>query len=626
MERPLAEAAFLPLRDVFELTQDGFYLVSAEGRMLDANQAYLDLVGRRREDFLRLSIQDIDASESPELIQQRMSHLRREGHARFRTRHRRQDGSVIDVDLAVSYRPERGGSFLVLCRDVTEQLALERALRARDELLTRLGALVPGVIYQYQLFPDGRSCFPFSSAGIRQIYEVEPEQVRTDASLVFERLHPEDRDRVSQAIFASAQDQTAFHEEYRVILPEKGLRWCLCQAQPRLEGDGSTLWHGIITDVTELKEGADRQRRLEAELQQARKLESLGSLAGGVAHDMNNVLAAIMGYAETAVLRLAPEDPSRRAFDVIEAAAQRGAEMVRRLLSFARRKPASSSPVDLNALIREERRLLEHTTLALVTVEEDLEPDLPCVEGEADALAQVVMNLCVNSVDAMPEGGTLRLKTRSHPDHGVVLTIEDTGTGMSPELLEKALEPYFTTKPQGKGTGLGLSLVYSTVQAHGGTFKLTSEVGVGTRAEVCLPRIVPVPGVCEEPAPPRASDLPKRRIVLVEDDPLVRETLKEQLAVLGQTVFTLDRSEGLLALVTGPEGPFDLVFMDLNLPGLGGPAALKALRARSAELPVVVMTGRVDARAEALTELPRVRLLPKPFGLADLRRELLNPP
>ena len=243
----------------------------------------------------------------------------------------------------------------------------------------------------------------------------------------------------------------------------------------------------LAAEIRERRLAEAEREKLQVQLLQAQKMESLGSLAGGIAHDMNNVLGAILGLASARQEDPAPDARAHRAFTLIAEAAARGGRTVQSLLSFARQHPSEERVLDLNALLGDMVALLEHTTLARVRLELDLAEGLRPVRGDANALTHAFMNLCVNAVDAMPEQGLLRLRTRNAGEREVEVQVEDTGSGMSTEVLNRAMDPFYTTKPTGKGTGLGLSLVYSTIRAHGGELELQSEPGVGTRVVLRLP-------------------------------------------------------------------------------------------------------------------------------------------
>ena len=361
--------------------------------------------------------------------------------------------------------------------------------------------------------------------------------------------------------------------------------------------------------------------KLQVQLLQTQKMDSLGRLAGGVAHDMNNVLGAILSLS-SAHLTLQPEDsPAYRAFETIAEAATRGGKMVKGLLSFARQHPAEEADLDLNMLLREDIRLLERTTLAKVKLETYLAEDLQWVRGDAGVLTNAFMNLCVNAVDAMPDNGTLTLRTRNAGRDHVEVEVEDTGLGMSPEVLSKATDPFFTTKETGKGTGLGLSMVYTAVEAHRGQMEIRSVVGRGTCVKLRFPafrRDLQAPGAhAPNPAKPSVEPL---KILLVDDDELIRTSTRMLVEVLGHSILaTTCGEEAILALQEG-FAP-DVIILDMNMPGIGGAGTLPLLRAIHPRTPVLLATGRADQDAMNLVERYEfVSLLAKPFGLEELNK------
>jgi CheY-like chemotaxis protein/anti-sigma regulatory factor (Ser/Thr protein kinase) len=297
--------------------------------------------------------------------------------------------------------------------------------------------------------------------------------------------------------------------------------------------------------------------------------------------------------------------------------------MVRRLLNFARQNPSEFSRLDFNAILKDESSLLERTTLAKVCTQLDLAPDLRPIRGDASALTHAIMNLCVNAVDAMPVGGTLTLRTRNLDEDWIEVRVEDTGAGMPKEVLEKALDPFFTTKGIGKGTGLGLSMVYSTVKAHGGELFIQSESGSGT----CILMRFPACGDEElSLSPPESRDVwaSDRRVevLLVDDDELIQISVQTLFEVLGHRVHAAESGEEALAVLAGGFKP-DLVILDMNMPGLGGVGTLPQLRVLDPEVPILLSTGRTDDAARSLAAAhPGVTLVSKPFGLRELQKHL----
>ena len=384
---------------------------------------------------------------------------------------------------------------------------------------------------------------------------------------------------------------------------------------------GRMLYLAMARDITEQVRAENERKLLEAELRQAEKLDSLGRLASGVAHDMNNVLAAILAVAQVVRPRLGHDPSLADALDTILKAGQRGRDMVRALTNFVRKDLRSAEPMDLNLAVRDEANLLQHTLRQKIRLQVELEPELPWIQGEPGNIRSALMNLCVNAVDAMPEGGTLSLRTRRLADDWLELLVEDTGEGMSAEVMGRALEPFFTTKPPGKGTGLGLAMVHGTVKSHGGSMEIQSEPGQGTRIAIRLPAI-PAQAALPAPAPEAVPAAQGLRILLVDDDDLIRATIPPLLGFLGHRAVTVGSGEEALDLLAGGL-EVDIVILDQNMPGLSGAATYRKLRPLRPALPVLLASGFLDLAAEELLASdPLAGTLAKPYLVADLAGKL----
>ena len=428
---------------------------------------------------------------------------------------------------------------------------------------------------------------------------------------------------------AESQAETRAHFE---LIVQRG--WDIFESVHRRR-DGTTLPVEVSAThlpdtgqfVVYIRDMSDRKRleverlELEQQFQRAQKMESLGSLAGGVAHDMNNVLGAIMALSSIHEAQAPRGSSQQRSMETITKACLRGRTLVQGLLGFARQGITEERLLNLNEVVREQTALLEHTTLQRVRLEMELDRALAPVLGDPAALGHALMNLCVNAVDAMPEGGTLTLRTRNAGPTLVELEIQDSGKGMPPEVMAKAMDPFFTTKPQGKGTGLGLSIVYGTVKSHRGHLDLHSTEGVGTRITIQLPAAARESGPAPLVLPPSPNAQPLR-VLVVDDDELLQMSLCILLQTLGHTSEAVESGEAALALLeTG--APFDLVVLDLNMPGLGGAGTLPLLRQLRRDLPVVVATGRANQQAaELVAQHSKASILPKPFTLEELKAHL----
>lgn len=412
---------------------------------------------------------------------------------------------------------------------------------------------------------------------------------------------------------------------FEVIGLRGGRRWLETHAAPMRNADGEVeALLGITRDVTARREAEAARLELERKLHQSQKMESLGNLAGGVAHDMNNVLAAILGLASLRLDGPQDEEADRHAFEMIERACFRGSELVKGLLSFSRKGLAETTAVDVNSLVREEVNFLRHTTLARIELRMDLSTGLPAILGDPSALSHALMNLCINATDAMPEGGVLTIRTGTR-DSMVFLEVRDTGLGMSEETLAKALDPFFTTKAPGKGTGLGLSIVHSTVAAHQGDMRLESQPGRGTSVLLCFPILEgPPPMVGATRRRPSYSQVLAFQVLVVDDEEAVRSTLEAMLTYLGCEVVICESAEQALTMLEAGLDP-NLVILDINMPGLGGVRALPRIRALRPELSIILSTGKMDQEAlDRANFIPGISLLPKPYSLSNLRQALTD--
>lgn len=386
-----------------------------------------------------------------------------------------------------------------------------------------------------------------------------------------------------------------------------------------IQGKRCVLAAGV--DVTGRRKAAEEREILEARMMRAEKMQSLGNLAGGVAHDMNNVLAATLGLACVS-LQEAPQGQVRECLDTIVRASMLGRATVRRLLDFSRHELGEEAPLDLNLVVTDILKILERATLQRVCLEVDLASGLPRVLGDAAALPHAIMNLCVHAMDAMPTGGTLLIRTSRQGEGPVILEVRDSGGGISPEVLNRALEPYFITRPEGRSVGLGLPQVHGTVLAHRAEMEIDSVPGMGTSVTVRFPAC-PERAALPEAVASRAVEVERPlRVLLVDDDEILQFALRLQLTHLGHVTTVTSRGEEALAsLEQGLD--VDVVVLDLNMPGLGGARTLPALRSVRPDLPVLVISGRVDETTETLVQAHRPAVaMAKPFTLAELKESL----
>ncbi|PWC33968.1 ATP-binding protein [Azospirillum sp. TSO35-2] len=364
---------------------------------------------------------------------------------------------------------------------------------------------------------------------------------------------------------------------------------------------------------------AERER-VEAALRQSQKMEAMGQLTGGIAHDFNNLLQALSGCLQL-IGRRAKEPSVQPLLETGQQAIDRGAKLIQQLMAFARRQTLRPEPMDVRDRLLGMADLLTRAIRADIRLDTGLEPGLWPVEADPTQFELAILNLAVNARDAMPDGGTLRITARNRPAEGpdstdlVEVTVADTGTGMAPEVKVRVFEPFFTTKEVGKGSGLGLAQVYGFTRQSAGRVEIDSAPGRGTAVSILLPRTTkPVAAVAADRAT-ASHGAAGRRLLLVEDDPVVGSMVAAALDEVGYAVLRATNADEALALLTGGHTRIDILFSDVVMPGeMNGIDLAQAARRLRPGLPVVLTTGY----SEDIARLDGVRVLPKPYRVAAL--------
>lgn len=434
-------------------------------------------------------------------------------------------------------------------------------------------------------------------------------------------IHPEYRYLVGERIHSVEQTGEIAPALEEVFLTYRGREVWVEVQTVAIELPGGPAILVFAQDLSERRRAEEERRKMEAEIQHAQKLESLGSLAGGIAHDMNNVLGAILGMATLLQMKREGDEALLKPLKTIENAASRGRDLVKGLTDFARKGLQQAQRLDLNALVREELELLVRTSRQRFTFDVELDETLPPIMGEKSSLGSAFMNLAVNAFDAMPKGGTFRVRTFLDQDQ-VCLEVADTGEGIPADILSRVTDPFFTTKAPGRGTGLGLAMVYGTVKAHGGSLHIESEVGLGTCIHLRFPALVPKAASGGPEALIVAHPDRPLRILVVDDDELIRDILPPMLEQLGHRVeCTSSGLEAIRRMGAGLE--VDLVILDHNMPGMTGAEALPRVFQLRPTVRILIATGFLDTDLKLLlADFPTVATLQKPFSLVELRKVL----
>jgi PAS domain S-box-containing protein len=617
------------LRAVFENAGVGLAYVAPDGHLIQINRRLCEILGYAPEELLSRSFQDIthpDHVATDEAQRVRMARGQLDTYTTDK-RYLRKDGSAVWVGLTSSAVRGSGGElayFVAAFAEIGERRSAEDRLRQSEAEYRRLVDHAPVGIYRS------------SAAG--RFLTVNPALVSmlgygsTEEVLGLDLFHdvyvePGARD-VLTSVAAGGGVPTREVEwrrkDGRHITVRLSMR-AVRDADGRVE-----FFEGLGEDVTQ-------QHVLETQFRQAQRLEAVGRLAGGVAHDFNNVLTAITGYTELLLEELPAGDPKREDVQEIRAAAGRAAGLTRQLLAFSRKQVLQARVLDLNALIETLQRMLQRLIGEDVRLEAALAPGLGAVRADPGQLEQVVLNLAVNARDAMPNGGRLTIETadvvlgadyvREHPTvqpgRYVMLAVSDTGTGMDAETRAHLFEPFFTTKELGKGTGLGLATVYGIVQQSGGHIWVYSEPGRGATFKIYLPRVdAPV----ETGQPAQAVAVVEgggETVLLAEDDPSVREVTVAILAHKGYRVLRAPDGQTALELARGHGGEIPLLVTDIIMPGMTGRELAEALARERPGVRTLYISGYTDDAVIRHGVLEAgTPYLQKPFTPDDLARKV----
>jgi PAS domain S-box-containing protein len=384
---------------------------------------------------------------------------------------------------------------------------------------------------------------------------------------------------------------------------------------------------GICKDTTE-------QRQLEGQLQHAQKMEAVGTLAGGISHDLNNILQAISGYTQLLLMKRDPRDSDWNYLNLVENSAQRAADLIRRLLVFSQKVESKKSPLVLNREIDQARKLLDRALPRMIDIRLDLAADIATIHADPVQIEQIIMNLVMNARDAMPDGGALVIETRNivlrkpyldiKPGAYVLLTVSDSGHGMDPETIKHIFEPFFTTKDVGKGTGLGLAMVYGIVKSHDAHIICDSEPGVGTTFRIYFPAVEAESGPHEtEPAGDEKTFGGTETILLVDDETTLLELGHVMLNRFGYKVMTAGSGEDAVEMYKDHKGSIDLIILDLNMPGMGGHKCLEELRRIDTTARILVASGcSPDDKMRETLRSSGCRFISKPYRLQDVLKNV----
>lgn len=564
---------------------------------------------------------------------------------------RHKNGAHLHIYASVNALVDDDGNrvgVVAINRNITAEVNAQKALSNVERIYRQAIRIAGGVPYQRDYTGDGYS---FLGEGFEELTGYRVDEIT--GPLFTSRLrrieaYGENADLPHNERIRLARQGKGFiwREDYLFERKDGRLIWLADHAVPVFDDQGNIVGSlGILMDITERKQAEEERRRLQERMAQIERLESIGQLAGGVAHDFNNMLAVILMRTEMALLQLDATSPIRHHLLEIYKTAQRAADLTRQLLGFAQRQPIEPRPLDLNAAIAELLPMVRSLLGEAIELRWEPAPDLGLVYMDPAQVRQIVVNLCLNARDAITGRGQIAITTRNtvldeayaalHADvrPGVysALTVSDTGHGMTPEVLKHIFEPFFTTKAVGRGVGLGLATVYGIVQQNHGHITVYSAPDIGTSIQIFLPTYEGVlPPVSERLERTQISPGQGRTILLVEDEPAVLESMSEALRELGYHVLTAETSSAALRIAEQHPGRIDLLLSDVVMPEMDGPTLARRLRETRPTLRVLFASGySPHLIAHRGLTTPDAHLLRKPFTMQELAgalQQALPPP
>ncbi len=615
----------LHFRLLVEQASDGIFVADENGHYVDVNSAGAEMLGYSREEILKFSLPDILIEDELPRIAPEVERLSESKLVMTEWKFRRKDGTSFVGELSGRKLPD--GRLQGMVRDITSRRQAEHELRESKRWLDAATEAANLAVWSYDLVTGE---FVTNSRG-KEILDL-PERTTISIPDLLSRVLPEDRKTVESDFWPQSKD-LEIRLEFRVASPA-GVRWVYACGKGRQDNSGEPLGtSGVMIDITEKRQAEEQLKLLQEELLQAQKMEAVGQLAGGVAHDFNNLMHVVMSYAELAGFQVTADSPVKRHLQMILEAAKRATDVTGQLLAFGRKQILNPRVFCVNESVMNTSKMLGRLIGEDIILTTNLEAELASTKADPGQVEQIIMNLAVNARDAMPSGGKLTIRTKNvelknmHPSMAagdyVCLSVRDSGCGMPESVKAHIFEPFFTTKEQGKGTGLGLATVYGIVKQSGGHIECTSAPGEGTQFDVYLPALKPIAHSSDAEDAGEAFAAHGETILLVEDDDAVRDSAKEMLESLGFNLLVARSASEAMQISREYEEPIQLVLTDVVMPGIGGSQLAAELQKERPDARFLFMSGYTDdAMLRQGILHSAAPFLQKPFSLRGIAKKV----
>jgi PAS domain S-box-containing protein len=621
-------------REIFENAKDAVYVHDLNGRYTLVNPAAEELTGYSRDELLQLSVFDMASPEHIDLICKSLKQkLTDHAPTTYEVEAIKKDGTRVPVEVSsrLIYRDGRPIGVQGSVRDVSERRRAEEVVRASEQRFRDLVENANDIIFTCDMHGNITS---LNRAGERVTGYTADEALKMN---IAQAVSPDDIAKVRHMLSRKRVADVATVYDLELITKSQGRAAVEISSRVIMKDGEAVGVQGIARDITDRKRMEDDLRVSQAQLQQSQRLEAVGQLAGGVAHDFNNLLTAIIGYSDFALRKMRANNPIRRDIEEIKKAANRAATLTRQLLAFSRKQILKPEVLDLDLVVGDMHKMLERLIGEDIDLVTTLGRDIDPVKADRGQLEQIIMNLVVNARDAMPFGGSVTIETADvvfdeaytsehvpvKPGKYAMLAVSDTGLGMDANTQLHIFEPFFTTKELGKGTGLGLSTVYGIVKQSGGFIWVYSELNVGTTFKIYLPSLTELHFDQELISIDTAESSETGTVLLVEDDPLVRNVALRALESAGYKVLESGNGHGALAMAHSCEDEIDLLITDVVMPLMGGRELAQELSALHPKTSILFMSGYTDDAVVRHGIMDKdIEYLQKPFTPESLVRRV----
>jgi two-component system, cell cycle sensor histidine kinase and response regulator CckA len=615
---------------------DRVAITDLQGKIVDVNQAMLAFQERRRDEIVGRNFLDLVASEDRERIMRCFKDTLERGKSNtveYRSLTPSGAETFSEVNAMVLH-DEKGmpvGAVAVI-RDVSQRKAMEKRLAEKEEMYRNLLDNISEAVFEV----DENGVLRFVSAGIRRIVGYGSEEICGRHFMEF--IYPEDR-KFLEAQFQLVANNILEPSEYRVVGKNGEIRWISSSSRPIFRDGEFRGLNGVLADIHERKTAQQALQSQQELLQQAQKMEAIGTLASGIAHDFNNLLMGIQGRASLLLMDSEIGQPGYEHLKGIEQYIKSAAELTQQLLGLARGGKYEVVTADLNALIRKTIEMFGRTKKEIKLLTK-LQPELRTVEIDCTQIEQVLLNLLVNAWQAMPEGGEIAIVTQDidleagdarvfhvSPGRFVRVGVSDSGIGMDEKTKSRIFDPFFTTKEMGRGTGLGLSSAYGIVKNHGGIITVYSEKGSGSTFHVYLP--ASEKNIESRKEPVEEAPGGSETILLIDDEEMIVDVARQLLASLGYTVLAATSGGAALELYRENRARIDLVILDMIMPQMSGGRVFEGLKAIDPKVRVLLSSGySINGQAMDILRRGCRGFIQKPFTIRELAlkiREVLRP-